>query len=200
MRIITGQYKNRKIITETKHIKLDAKKIRPTTGKLRAAAFNILQGFFGGSHSSFMKDKRILDLCCGVGSFGLEALSRGAQEVCFVDNQPQHLELVRTTLEQIHSLETATVILANAQNLKKSEKFYDVVYLDPPYRCRVVGQIFDVLVSQQWINHDSILLVEHSAKELQHSLKPQFTLLEQRQYGASMLSYYKMQGTISIPY
>ncbi|WHQ46465.1 MAG: 16S rRNA (guanine(966)-N(2))-methyltransferase RsmD [Candidatus Midichloria sp.] len=192
MRILAGKYKNRKLITATKNIKLEAKKIRPTTEKLRIAAFNILRNFFGGEHVSVLKDKKVLDLCCGIGSFGIEALSRGASLVTFIDNYYQHLEIVKLNLEKLNCIPNSKVIFANAQNLGVGSEVYDLIYIDPPYKLNVLNKIIESLQKKRWIDKNSLIIVESSKKEVSEKVDDKLTLIDKREYGNSSMSFYRV--------
>ncbi|MDJ1257364.1 MAG: 16S rRNA (guanine(966)-N(2))-methyltransferase RsmD [Candidatus Midichloria sp.] len=191
MRIVAGKYKNRKLITATRTIKLEAKKIRPTTEKLRAAVFNILRNFFGDEHVSVLKDKKVLDLCCGIGSFGIEALSREASLVTFIDNYYQHLEIVKLNLEKLDCISNARVVLANAQDLGSSSEIYDLIYIDPPYRLNLLNKIIESLQRGNWLNKNTLIIVESSKKEVREKVDDELTLIDRREYGNSCLSFYR---------
>ena len=196
MRIITGKYKNRKIITETKYIKLEAKKIRPTTEKLRGAAFNMLSNFFDNEHKCILKNKKVLDLCCGIGSFGLEALSREALLVTFVDNNRSYLEIVKLNLERLNCSNNAKLIFSNAQNLTSCSEHYDLIYIDPPYRLKILRKIIESLLQNNWIQSDTVIIVESSIKENKKISDNLLQLIAQRQYGNSSLSFYRKNNVL----
>ena len=191
MRIIAGKYKNRKIFTETKHIKLEAKKIRPTTEKLRGTAFNMLINFFDNEHTSILKNKKVLDLCCGTGSFGLEALSREASLVTFVDNNRNHLAIVKLNLEVLNCINNAKLIFSNAQNLPVCSDFYDLIYIDPPYRLNILDKIIESLLQNNWIQNSTIIIIELSTKENQKITNELLQLITQRQYCNCTLLFYR---------
>lgn len=189
MRIIAGKYKNRKIITEIKSVKLDKNKIRPTTEKLRAAVFNILPKFFESSHEDVLYGKKVIDLFCGVGSFGLEAISRGALKVTFIDNQRNHLELVKLNLEKIGCSENANLYCKNAINLHESKETYDVVYIDPPYALNITDKVIDKLLDNGWVNENSIIIVESDRRIINHS-NIRIKQIDKRTYNNTAVSFY----------
>jgi len=190
MRIIAGQYKGHSIITGTRRIKLDAKKIRPTTARLRAAVFNIIPKFFAESHDVVMRNKKVLDICCGIGSFGLEALSRNAEKVSFIDNTRIHLEIVRMNLEKLKALDKAQLILTDAISLSVSAEVYDLVYIDPPYNTSYLNKIITSLITGAWIDKKTMIIIETSSKVKEEKLD--LKLLEKRNYGSSVLSFYSL--------
>ena len=194
MRIIAGKYKNTPIITETSRIKLDVRKIRPTTEKLRAAVFNILPNFFDESHNEVLNGKKVLDVCCGVGSFGLECLSRGAATVSFLDNQRNHLEIVKLNLEKMKCLDQAKIVFGDAQNFKEYGEQYDLIYIDPPYKPLSINKIMANDSFKSCLKENTIIITESSAKLLPERANNDFLLLDQRNYGSSVISFYKLKS------
>ncbi|MBS4167975.1 16S rRNA (guanine(966)-N(2))-methyltransferase RsmD [Parachlamydia sp. AcF125] len=123
MRIIAGLHKNRQILAPK------GDKTRPTSNQLRAALFNICQ--------LYIEDAHFLDLFAGSGAIGLEALSRGAKKVVFVDNQRESIQCIQHNLANLKEEARGQVFFNDAFDyLKESavchEKF-DIIYADPPY-------------------------------------------------------------------
>lgn len=113
MRIIGGRFKGHRLTVPAT--------IRPTSAQLREAVFNIAQSYLEGA--------TVLDLFCGSGAIGLEALSRGAQSATFVD---LHTQAVKENLARLNL--TATVLRLDALSaLKKLDASFDLIYVDPPY-------------------------------------------------------------------
>jgi 16S rRNA (guanine966-N2)-methyltransferase len=103
MRIISGKHKNKKIYTSIKNVKTI---YRPTSSKTRSAIFNVL------AHGAFVDGdiitgKVYADICCGSGSFGLEALSRGAAFAYFIDADSKQTKLARTNIEGMQEAENS---------------------------------------------------------------------------------------------
>ena len=137
-----------------------------------------------------VENKKVLDICCGIGSFGLECLSRGASKVTFIDNQRNHLEIVRLNLEKIQCLNKAKIIFGDIENLKESDDTYDLIYIDPPYKFSSLNKIFQILISNRWINYDSIIITERSSKSQLEDNNIDLLLLDKRVYGSSIISFY----------
>ncbi|HXF42958.1 MAG TPA: 16S rRNA (guanine(966)-N(2))-methyltransferase RsmD, partial [Pyrinomonadaceae bacterium] len=122
MRIIAGEYGGRVLKSPP------GNKTRPTSDKLRETLFNILSGRTEGA--------RFLDLCAGTGAVGIEAISRGADFVTFVDRSRKACALIEENLDLLAVPEEMTEILSiTAENFtsKKVEQSYDIIYYDPPY-------------------------------------------------------------------
>lgn len=188
MRIIAGKFRGRKLTNCDK-----LKTLRPTTDKNREALFNILQS------SKFLKDSdfslvdcSFLDLCCGTGAVGLEAISRGVKKVLFVENNYQHLEILRKNIELL-KVENQTKILAqNVKNLDYLNEDFDLIFLDPPYD-EDYQKIIENLLYKKIINSKTLLVVEFEAKKLQKFedfFKKNFRIIDERLYGISFFGFY----------
>lgn len=120
MRIVGGKYKGR-VLLEFK-----GKDIRPTSDKARESLFNILQFKIAGA--------TFLDLFCGTGAMGIEALSRGAKKVTFNDIDRKSIALLKSNLEKLKIDEEYSVCNFDALRfLKTTTEKFDIIYIDPPY-------------------------------------------------------------------
>lgn len=182
MRIIAGRYRGRKLKSPP------SSQTRPTSDRLRETLFNIL--------TPRIKGARFLDLCAGTGAVGIEALSRGASYVTFVDKSRKMCELIQANLDALDVEQSEVAIVADdalsflRHFVKKGEQPFDIVFFDPPYAAdyeAVLNLISDTTVI---LHPDGIVVVEHYKKK---SLPEQFNSLkryrEVRQ-GDSVLSFY----------
>ncbi|MBS4165219.1 putative rRNA methyltransferase YlbH [Neochlamydia sp. AcF65] len=151
--IIAGRYKNRKI-QSPKHTLT-----RPTTNKLRGALFNICQ--------TYIEDASFLDLFCGSGAMGLEAISRGAAQATFVDEAKASLQCVRENIQslgvekQAHPLwgEASTVL----KKLAKQGDQFDIIYIDPPYETKGLSEeILRIIDESTLLKVEGRLFIEES--------------------------------------
>ena len=187
MRIISGKHKGRKI----EFPKEAAQVIRPTSDFAREAIFNILtHGKHGLNGHTFM-DKRVLDAFCGTGAFGLEALSRGAAHVTFIDQAREAIATAKYNVERIGELEQADFILANASQLSKARKPYDLLFLDPPYNKKLLPPTLTSLHAGGWIAEDGIVVIEHDEKEAVE-IPAVFSKVDERRYGRAVLELLKL--------
>ncbi|MFW0777681.1 MAG: 16S rRNA (guanine(966)-N(2))-methyltransferase RsmD [Rickettsiales bacterium] len=182
MRIISGKHKGRRI--EFPKEALDI--IRPTSEYAREAIFNILTHGKYGLNGQTFDDKHVLDAFCGTGAFGLEALSRGAKSVTFVDQARESLATAKHNTQRINEMDNAEFLLANATKLPKARKAYDVVFLDPPYFSKLIGPTLESLRKGGWIAEDGMVVVEHDIKEILE-LPESYTLLDGRRYGRAVI-------------
>ena len=121
MRIVAGKYRGRTLLA------FDGDKIRPTADKVRESLFNILQ--------LKVPNCKFLDLFCGTGAMGIEALSRGAGKVVFNDFSRESLTLLKKNLEKIKVDDDYDIVNFDAVNfLKNTTQKFDIIFLDPPYK------------------------------------------------------------------
>lgn len=191
MRIIAGKFRGRKLVDCKK-----LKTLRPTTDKNREAFFNILQS------AKFLKDLNFslidcnfLDLCCGSGAVGLEAISRGAKKVFFVENNYPHLEILRKNIEFL-KVENQTKILAeNVKNLNSLDEDFNLIFLDPPYD-ENYQEIVENLLAKKHLNPQTLMVVEFEAKKFkkfEDFFIKNFEILDKRIYGISLFGFFKLK-------
>jgi 16S rRNA (guanine966-N2)-methyltransferase len=155
MRVIAGQYRSR-ILKSLKGLAL-----RPTSDKLRETLFNVLGPDIAGSH--------FIDLFAGTGAVGIEALSRGAAEVVFIENHAPAAALIRKNLESLAIRSGATVLSSDAlrglQTLASrhaTQPTFDYVFLDPPYAAADdYLRVLRYLGSAEFLASNAIVIAEH---------------------------------------
>ncbi len=188
MRIISGKHKNRKIITAQKGINI--KNLRPSTEKLREAIFNIINST---SHvtEDFLENANVLDLFCGSGALGLEALSRGAKFATFVDKEPNHISICKNNAAYLNEINNSEFIVSDATRLRPSQRKYNLLFLDPPYHeCGLIPGTLEALEKGNWIDDQNIIIIEHGRRE-KFDLSDRFSVISSRTYGVSMLTICK---------
>ncbi|NBX03681.1 MAG: 16S rRNA (guanine(966)-N(2))-methyltransferase RsmD [Alphaproteobacteria bacterium] len=182
MRIISGKHKGRRI-----ELGKDAVTVRPTSEFAREAIFNIL------THSKHIPDgaayagKQVLDVYCGTGAFGLEALSRGAAKVTFIDKAREALATTKHNVVRMHEEETTDFLLADATRLPRARSAYSLIFLDPPYFSKLIEPTLASLLAGGWIEKGGLIVVEHDAKEA-ITLTPEFEVLDERRYGRAQVN------------
>ncbi len=156
MRVIAGTYRSR-ILKSLKGLAL-----RPTSDRLRETLFNVLGADIAGS--------RFIDLFAGTGAIGIEALSRGASEVVFLENHAPAAALIRRNLESL-GIKKGTTVLATdvirgleklaAKDKGESSK-YDYVFLDPPYAAaKDYARVLEFLGSGNLLAPGGVVIAEH---------------------------------------
>src|SRR5216684_1610800 len=149
------------------------KGIRPTQGMVKAAIFNIVGSGIEGAY--------VLDLFAGSGAIGIEALSRGAAEVTFVDKEPRGLAILRQNLDALELKERARVVRGEVGRA-------ELVFLDPPYEDVVLDR---VLLALDRTLTDAIVVAEHSRRQ-ELPLLSRLQLDRQRRYGDTMVTVFRV--------
>lgn len=150
VRIIGGTWRGRKLsFPETEGL-------RPTPDRVRETLFNWLQGYLPGA--------RCLDLFSGSGALGLEALSRGAASVTFVDQATEVVNHLRSNIHQLKA-QNAEVVAASAVNWLDSrqpdeEIRYDLVFMDPPFHKGLVEPVCEMLERRNLLREDAMIYIE----------------------------------------
>lgn len=179
MRIISGKHRGRRIAMA------EGTDIRPTSGRTREAIFNILtHGSFGRNGESPLVDKRVVDIFCGSGGLGLEALSRGAAHVTFIDRNPHSLSLARENAERFKETETTSFIRSDSTQLPPAPHPCTVVFADPPYNKGMAAPALESLRKNGWLEQNALVVLELSAHELLH-IPAGYELMDERRYGNS---------------
>lgn len=165
--------------------------VRPTTQRVRAAIFNILQ-----PHQ--VHGQRALDLYAGTGSLGLEALSHGAAYADFVERNPRQCRLLRDNLAQTGCADRARVHCADTQRwLMRTAPAapFSLVLLDPPYRMpAALDETLRTLAISGILAADAIIVAGHSSRAAAPDHLPHLELYDRRHYGDNALAFYGYQA------
>ena len=187
MRVIAGKYRSRPLRS------LRGLDIRPTSDRLRETLFNILTA----GNPSVLEGTVWLDLFAGTGAVGIEALSRGAREVVFVESSADAAALIRNNLKSLHIESGFRVLLDHLpRSLRRLEcAAADVVFLDPPYRMTdAYGETLRELAESPAVGAFPIVIAEHEKRfdpgEEFGNLR-RFRKLVQ---GSAALSFYRKVG------
>ncbi|MDE3060299.1 MAG: 16S rRNA (guanine(966)-N(2))-methyltransferase RsmD [Pseudomonadota bacterium] len=181
MRIIAGKHKGRRI-----ELGKDTGDIRPTSDFAREAIFNILAHGKHGLNGHSFEGQRVLDLFCGTGAFGLEALSRGADYAMFVDQSREAIAIARQNAERLHEEQSADFLLADATKLPQARKPFSLIFLDPPYFKGLIEPTLKSLHAGGWIAKDALIIAEHDAKE-KVEIPTSFSVIDERKYGRAVV-------------
>jgi len=171
LRIIGGTHRGRKLQFPA------LKGVRPTPDRVRETLFNWLATHTLGS--------RCLDLFAGSGALGLEAISRGAAEVCFVDAASAIAEFLRSHTVTLKA-ENAQVILSDAMGWLKTtkpEQPFDLVFLDPPFHQALLQPICELLESEGYLKSQSRIYLEAEASLTSLPLPPSWEILRHKKAG-----------------
>jgi 16S rRNA (guanine966-N2)-methyltransferase len=166
MKVIAGKYKSKKIATKLKRVSPD---IRPTTSMIREAVFNVIYSYIVKNNLQ-AESCSFLDICCGTGAVGIEALSRNFKIVHFVDKNPDSVTLTQHNISNIVTDSTNSkqykVIKSDASKLNVMHQLlYDFIYLDPPYNYNI-NKIKLMLNNISKFIHSKSLIILETSKNL----------------------------------
>lgn len=190
VRISSGSLKGRKVVTSKKvFVSTDRDELRPTSSKVREAIFNILQSEIGQA--------LFLDLYAGTGAVGLEALSRGAEKVFFVENNQVRAKAVMDYVHKLGLDDRASVYQEEAGAfLKRAMRTglkFDIIFADPPYMSGEIANVLPNLGGYNILKEDGCILVEHPSKtaltENIQNLRP----VKKYRYGDTMITLYRKE-------
>jgi len=180
MRVIAGSHRGRRLSGPR------GLSLRPTSDKVREALFSILGDRISGC--------RFLDLYAGTGAVGIEALSRGAQLVTFVESEPGAVQIMRKNLTGCHLLDRADLRVGPTQSFLRQRQFwhgpYDVVFADPPY----ADQDAVELVLDGWhlglVTPEGVMVIEQPARVEPSPATDSVQLIRRYAYGDTALWLY----------
>jgi len=150
--------------------------IRPTSDMVKESVFNIIQFDIEG--------RRVLDLFAGTGQLGIEALSRGAASVVFVDSKPDAAKLIRDNLKLCGFSGSATVYARDALRFLENEDKFDLIFIDPPYEAHLAGNAVMKIIEFDKLNTNGIIICETKANGAQPYVLPPFFVQKEYRYGS----------------
>lgn len=182
MRIVAGRHRGRTLIAP------EGLAVRPTADRTREAIFNVLtQGKLAGGGNPLV-GARVLDAFAGTGALGLEALSRGAARVAFMESQAAALATLRANLESLEETERAEVLAVDVLRPPPAPEACTIVLMDPPYNQGLAAPALTALAGSGWIAPDAIVAVELMKAEAFEAPEG-FELRDQRGYGKAKVAF-----------
>jgi len=179
MRVISGNARGRSLLFPNKS------KSRPTSDRIKEAFFNILSPVDGTI---------FLDIFAGSGSVGIEALSRGAAFVAFIEQDGAHCNYIKNNLLRCGFTDNYQIVNIEAKKaipvLQKSGAPFDVIFADPPYEVGLVEETLDQLTDGTLLTSGGVIIFQHSLRE-----KPDWEqrigikVFDQRKYGDTLLTF-----------
>lgn len=177
MKVMAGKYKGRIIQMP--------KGIRPTQQKVRKALFDILGDIKGIS---------FLELFAGSGAIGIEAISKGAKEVVFVERNKRCVSIIKKNLSLIGypSYEIIrTDVFKAIQRLNREGRSFEVIFSDPPYHQNLAKKTLQTLSIYDILAPNGLLIIEHFNKTVLPRQSGYLELFKQKRYGDTVISFYK---------
>ena len=183
MRIISGKSKGKKIF--------DPKDIntRPLKDLTKESIFNII--IHSNKLNLELENSNVLDLFSGVGSFGLECLSRGSKNVTFVENYNNVLPILKKNILNLGYQDNTLVVeknILNQLNFKNFDGKFDIIFMDPPYKEKGLNKIIIDIVDAKIINQNGIVIVHRHKKE-EDKFPKEFQIIEEKTYGISRVFF-----------
>tara|TARA_Y100001935_G_scaffold36512_1_gene29121 strand:- start:1339 stop:1902 length:564 start_codon:yes stop_codon:yes gene_type:complete len=183
MRIISGELKGRKIFEPPDRT------TRPLKDLVKESIFNIVM--HSNKISIDLKNSNILDLFSGVGSFGIEALSRGSKYVTFIENYTEVLQILRKNIQKLNLDNKCEIIsedIINKLNFKKLNKKFELIFLDPPFDEKNLSKILLKIYDSKILKKNGILII-HRKINTDDKLIPKFNIIEEKKYGLSKIMF-----------
>lgn len=183
MRIVAGKYRGKALLAP------DGQGTRPTSDRARESLFNILNGGRYSDGRSPLPGARVLDAFAGTGALGLEALSRGASNVVFMEQARPALATLRANINALKVQPHCQVLAQDVlQAPTCSQGPVDLILMDPPYDKGLIGPALTALHQGNWIGPETLVVAEMDKKE-QPDLPEAFDLLDDRKYGKAKLIF-----------
>ncbi len=183
IKVLGGEKKGQSIFS------IEGDDLRPTSGKVKEALFNIL--------GDKIQDAHFLDLFAGSGSVGIEALSRGANHSTFIEKDKIHFQLLTKNIERVNYQNSSALYCVDAVKFKRSDPLYDIVFIDPPYSSAVLEKILPGIGGSVMIQKNGILIVEHFKKKELEPVYGFFSLKRRYSYGDTLLSLYQRNSELA---
>ena len=183
MRVISGSFKGKKIL-EPKDFHT-----RPLKDLTKESIFNIIK--HSNKFNINLENSDILDLFSGVGSFGIECLSRGAKSVVFVENYDGVLPILKKNLSNLKSKENYKIIektIINSDIFSRLKKKFDIIFLDPPFKDKNLNNLLKKIYDEKVLNKNGIIII-HRHKNEKDILPKQYEIIEEKKYGISNIIF-----------
>jgi len=177
MRVISGTARGRKL-KEPKGFD-----IRRTSDMVKESIFNIIQFDIEG--------RRVLDLFAGTGQLGIEALSRGAKSVVFIDYSNEAIRLIKENLQLCGLAGSATVLTRDALKYLESDEKFDLIFIDPPYDSELAGKSLLKINEFDKLNANGIIICETKIGSEAIDASPPYFLHKQYKYGSVNITRYE---------
>lgn len=178
MRIISGRFKGHRLVS------FQADHIRPTTDRVKESLFN--------KWGAYVEEACVLDLFCGTGSLGLEALSRGAKKVDFVDSSEKSLRILKKNLEKLKVSEGYQMHKCEALSfLKRSPQAYDLILIDPPFTKSMADRVLSAVSQSSVLKEATLVAIESGTKEFIQDDYGPLKIYDRKEFGDKTLSLYE---------
>jgi 16S rRNA (guanine966-N2)-methyltransferase len=183
MRIISGNYKGKKILLPKDKL------TRPLKDLTKESIFNIVK------HSKLLsvkiEESNILDLFSGVGSFGLECLSRGAANVTFLESYREVLIILKKNIDNLKQQSYSNIIqkdIFSEDTLKGLNDKFDIIFMDPPYKEKKLSNLLDTIIKLKLLKDNGVIIIHRHKKE-EDIFPNEFNIIIEKSYGISKIIF-----------
>ena len=183
MRIISGNLKGKKILQPKD------RDTRPLKDLTKESIFNII--LHSNKFRINIKNSKILDLFSGVGSFGLECLSRGASSLIFVENYKEVLPILKKNIFDLNYQNISLIVekdIFKIFDFKIYNRKFDIIFLDPPYKEKKLPILLNRIIESDILNKEGIIIIHRHKKE-EEKLPENFNIIEEKIYGISKIIF-----------
>ncbi len=183
MRVVAGTQKGRRL-------KEPARGLRPTSGRVKEALFSMI--------AERLPNANVLDLYAGTGALGIEAMSRGARKVVFVENQPASVQVLRENITRCQFTACSSInlqdvqVYLNTRPLRQNANPFDLVFADPPYEVSDLEPLLNQLDSSEKVATNGLVVIEHFKKASLPLETGRLRQTRQSRYGDTILTFYHM--------
>ena len=186
MRIISGLNKGKKLIMP------NDKTTRPLKDMAKESIFNVL------SHANYInfrfKDSKVLDLFSGIGSFGLECISRGSKFVFFLENYPPVLEILKKNIINLKYENKSKIMNIDAFKINKDtfriDQKFQIIFCDPPFKEKKIEVLIKNIIEMDILEKNGIIIIHRKKGDLDNYPK-KFKLIDTKSYGLSTFVFGK---------
>ena len=183
MRIISGKFRGKKLSF------INSTTTRPLRDYVKENIFNIITH---GKNISLNLDKaKVLDLYSGVGSFGIECLSRGSKKVVFIENYSGVLQILKENLTSLKLTNNYEILESDVYSdniLSNLNSKFDIIFLDPPFRDKEFNKLLLKLKNFEVLNKNGIIII-HRHKDENDNISEHFEVVEEKKYGISKIFF-----------
>ena len=180
MRVIGGTAKGHRLIGP------GSGRTRPIPDNIKKSLFDIL--------TPYIFDSNCLDLFAGTGAIGIEALSRGAKQVTFVECSPKMIKIIKNNLDITGLSSLAKVVLGDARRLvpsiSRKREVFDIIFLDPPYGHGLAPLTLEALSRYKLLESEGIIVARHEIRQSMPKTYEEFKMTRQEKYGDTVISFY----------
>ena len=183
MRIISGAFRGKKILQPLDNF------TRPLKDLTKESIFNVIK--HSNKFNIDLEKSYILDLFSGVGSFGLECISRGAKFVTFIENYKEVLPILKKNLNSLKSVNNYKILekdILNDLNFISLNQKFDLIFLDPPYKDKNLLIILNKIIESKILSNNGIIIIHRHKKELDEFPK-NLKIIEEKKYGISKIIF-----------